>query len=127
MTITGGVNSRIGAGLGAQMFEDEARAIVETAQLYERKVAVHAHGADGINLALAAGRRFDRARHAARRREAELFRESGAYYVPTLSTVNGYLERLEAEPGCLHRRGAGQDRWRIGITGKSLERACRPA
>jgi hypothetical protein len=27
MTITGGVNSRIGAGLGAQMFEDEARAV----------------------------------------------------------------------------------------------------
>src|SRR5690606_6627461 len=30
MTITGGVNSRIEAGLGAQMFEDEARAVVET-------------------------------------------------------------------------------------------------
>ena len=31
---TGGVNSRIGLGLGAQMFEDEARAMVETAHLY---------------------------------------------------------------------------------------------
>lgn len=29
----------IRAGLGAQMFEDEARAIIETAQLYGRKVA----------------------------------------------------------------------------------------
>jgi hypothetical protein len=28
---TGGVNSRIGAGLGKQLFDDEARAIVETA------------------------------------------------------------------------------------------------
>ena len=52
---TGGVNSRIGLGLGAQMFEDEARAIVETAHLYGKKVAVHAHGADGINLALRVG------------------------------------------------------------------------
>jgi imidazolonepropionase-like amidohydrolase len=52
---TGGVNSRIGAGLGAQMFEDEARALIETAQLYGKKVAVHAHGADGIKLALRLG------------------------------------------------------------------------
>jgi imidazolonepropionase-like amidohydrolase len=52
---TGGVNSRIGLGLGAQMFEDEARAIVDTAHLYGKKVAVHAHGADGINLALRVG------------------------------------------------------------------------
>ena len=28
---TGGVNSRIGAGLGKQMFDDEAQAIVDTA------------------------------------------------------------------------------------------------
>ena len=66
---TGGVNSQVGAGLGQQMFEDEARAIVETAKLYGKKVAVHAHGADGIAVALAAGRRLDRARHHARRRD----------------------------------------------------------
>ena len=52
---TGGVNSRIGLGLGAQMTEAEARAIVETARLYGRRVAVHAHGTDGINLALRVG------------------------------------------------------------------------
>jgi imidazolonepropionase-like amidohydrolase len=52
---TGGVNSRIGLGLGAQMTEEEARAIVETARLYGRRVAVHAHGTDGINLALRVG------------------------------------------------------------------------
>ena len=37
------------------MFEDEARALVDTAHAYGRKVAVHAHGADGIKLALRAG------------------------------------------------------------------------
>ena len=52
---TGGVNSRIGAGLGKQMFDDEAQALIETAHLYGKKVAVHAHGADGINLALKHG------------------------------------------------------------------------
>jgi imidazolonepropionase-like amidohydrolase len=52
---TGGVNSRIGAGLGKQMFDDEAKAIVDTAHLYGKKVAVHAHGADGIAVALRAG------------------------------------------------------------------------
>ena len=52
---TGGVNSRIGAGLGRQIFDDEVKALVDTAHLYGKKVAVHAHGADGINAALAAG------------------------------------------------------------------------
>jgi len=55
LATTGGVNSRIGAGLGKQMFEDEARAIVETAKLFGKTVAAHAHGADGIRLALLAG------------------------------------------------------------------------
>ena len=50
---TGGVNS--GTGLATRMNEDEARALVDTAHAYGRKVAVHAHGADGIKLALRAG------------------------------------------------------------------------
>ena len=50
---TGGVNS--GTGLATRMFEDEAKALVDTAHAYGRKVAVHAHGADGIKLALRAG------------------------------------------------------------------------
>ena len=33
LAITGGVNSPISVGLGAQMFEDEARAVVETARM----------------------------------------------------------------------------------------------
>ena len=39
-----------------------------------------------------------------------LFRQSGAYYVPTLSTVNGYLERLAKDPERLYRRGQAADR-----------------
>jgi imidazolonepropionase-like amidohydrolase len=123
MTITGGVNSRIGAGLGAQMFEDEARAVIETAHMYDKKVAVHAHGADGINLALRLG--ADSIEHGTLLDEAgiKLFRESGAYYVPTLSTVNGYKQRLAANAEAYQGTVFEKIQWRIGITGKSLEKA----
>jgi len=123
MTITGGVNSRIGAGLGAQMFEDEARAVVETARMYDKKVAVHAHGADGINLALKLG--VDSIEHGTLLDDAglKLFRESGAYYVPTLSTVNGYRERIAANPDAYTGEVFSKIQWRIGITGKALQRA----
>ena len=120
---TGGVNSRIGAGLGAQMFEDEARALIETAHLYGKKVAVHAHGADGVNLALRLG--ADSIEHGTIFDDdtARLFRESGAYYVPTLSTVNGYRERLAANPNAYSPEVLPKILWRISITGDSLRRA----
>jgi imidazolonepropionase-like amidohydrolase len=120
---TGGVNSRIGLGLGAQMFEDEVRAIVETAHLYGKRVAVHAHGADGIVMALRAG--ADSIEHGTLLDDEgiRLFRETGAYYVPTLSTVNGYIERLRNNPGAYTGEVREKIEWRIGITGQSLRRA----
>lgn len=118
---TGGVNSRIGAGLGAQMFSDEARAIVETAKLFGKKVSAHAHGADGIRLALEAG--VDSIEHGTilDPETIDAFVASDAYYVPTLSTVNGYIERLEANPDAYEPDVRAKIEWRIGITGKSLE------
>jgi imidazolonepropionase-like amidohydrolase len=120
---TGGVNSRIGAGLGAQLFDDEARAIVETAHLYGKKVAAHAHGADGIAMALRAG--VDSIEHGTlmEKDELALFRKSGAWYVPTLSTVNGYKERLAKNPEAYAGEVRRKIEWRIGITGKALEAA----
>jgi imidazolonepropionase-like amidohydrolase len=120
---TGGVNSRIGAGLGQQMFDDEVRAIVETARLYGKRVAVHAHGQDGVKVALAAG--VNSIEHGTTLDDEclELFRKSGAYYVPTLSTVNGYLERIAADPNAYSPAVRAKVDWRIRITGESLRKA----
>jgi imidazolonepropionase-like amidohydrolase len=124
---TGGVNSRIGAGLGKQMFDDEAKAIVDTAHLYGKKVAVHAHGADGISVALRAG--ADSIEHGTLIDDESLglFKQTGAYYVPTLSTVNGYIERLNANPNayapkCWSRSSGGS-----ASPASPFARSCRQA
>ena len=120
---TGGVNSRIGAGLGRQLFDDEVKALVDTAHLYKKKVAVHAHGDDGINAALAAG--ADSIEHGTMLTDEsiKLFKKAGAYYVPTLSAVNGYIARLNADPNAYPPDVLAKVKWRIGVTGKSLEKA----
>lgn len=120
---TGGVNSRVGAGLGQQMFDDEIKAIVETARLYHKKVAVHAHGADGVRAALLAG--VDSIEHGTEFTDEiiELFRKTGAWYVPTLCTVNGYIERLEKDPQAYAPDVLAKVKWRIDVTGRSLQKA----
>jgi imidazolonepropionase-like amidohydrolase len=120
---TAGVNSRISAGLGRQMFDDEVKALVDTAHMYGKKVAVHAHGQDGINAALAAG--ADSIEHGTMLDDTsiKLFKSSGAYYVPTLSTVNGYIERLNKDPEAYPPEVLAKVKWRIDVTGKSLAKA----
>ncbi len=120
---TGGVNSRIGAGLGRQIFDDEVKALVDTAHLYKKKIAVHAHGTDGINAALAAG--ADSIEHGTMLDDEsiKLFKKSGAYYVPTLSTVNGYIERLAKDPKAYAPAVLEKVQWRIKVTGQSLRKA----
>ena len=120
---TGGVNSRIGAGLGAQMLPDEIRAIVETAKLYGKKVAVHAHGADGIKIAAEAG--ADSIEHGTLMDDAtvRLMKARSMYYVPTLSTVNGYLERIAADPNAYPPEVRPKIDYRIRITGDALRKA----
>lgn len=120
---TGGVNSQVGAGIGKQMFDDEAKAVVEAAHLYGKKVAVHAHGADGIKVALAAG--ADSIEHGTMLDDESiaLFLKSGAYYVPTLSTVNGYIERLATNPQAYSPEVRAKVEWRIKVTGESLRKA----
>jgi imidazolonepropionase-like amidohydrolase len=118
---TGGVNS--GTGLATRMVPEEAKALVDTAHAYGRKVAVHAHGAEGIKMALRAG--ADSIEHGTVMDDEilRLFKQTGAYYVPTLSTVNGYLERLAKDPNAYTPAVRKQIDWRIGITGQSLRKA----
>ncbi|MFG0260651.1 MAG: amidohydrolase family protein [Phycisphaerales bacterium JB041] len=94
-TATGGVLSNIGAGVEQQLFDDELRAIVETARLLNKKVAAHAHGTRGINAALRAG--VDSIEHGTYLDDESirLFVETGAFLVPTVHA--GKFVELKAQ------------------------------
>lgn len=84
ITATGGVLSDTNTGTGQQMADDELTEVMETAHALGRKVAAHAHAAEGINAALRAG--VDSIEHGsyANEESIRLFKETGAYLVPTL-------------------------------------------
>jgi imidazolonepropionase-like amidohydrolase len=84
ITATGGVLSDTNTGTGQQMTNDELTEIMDTAHGLGRKVAAHAHSAEGINAALRAG--VDSIEHGTYSNEEsiKLFKEKGAYLVPTL-------------------------------------------
>lgn len=93
---TGGVLSNVAGGLGRQMFDDEMKAIVETAHAFGRKVTAHAHGKDGIMAALRAG--VDSVEHATFTdpESLALFRETGAYLVPTMIAPEAAVQQARA-------------------------------
>lgn len=95
-TATGGVNSNIAGGLGRQMFDDEMKAIVDTAHMFGRKVAAHAHGTDGIIAALNAG--VDSIEHGTfgTAQTDALFKKTGAYFVPTMLAPQAALAQARA-------------------------------
>jgi len=102
---TGGVLSE-GDAVGATQYSfEELKAMVEEAHKLERKVAAHAHGTEGIKLAVRAG--VSSIEHGSFLDEegARLMKEHGTYLVPTLSAAeaveraakSGVLKRLRAE------------------------------
>ena len=95
-TATGGVNSNVAGGLNQQLFDDEMKAIVDTARLFGRKVAAHAHGADGIAAALRAG--VDSVEHATytNAETNALFKRSNAWLVPTMVAPHAALAQARA-------------------------------
>lgn len=97
ITATGGVLSMTAAGVGQQFFQDELNAIVEAAHRMGRKVAAHAHGADGIKAALRAG--VDSIEHGtyADDEAIQLFLETGAYLVPTIHAGKFVAAKAEVE------------------------------
>src|SRR5213075_852925 len=102
---TGGVLSE-GDAVGATQYSfEELKALVDEAKKLDRKVAAHAHGAEGIKLATRAG--VSSIEHGSFLDEegARMMKERGTYLVPTLSAAeaveraakNGVLKGLRAE------------------------------
>ena len=84
ITSTGGVMTERATGTGQQMEMDELREIVRAAERMGRKVASHAHHEDGIVAALEAGVASIEHGSYTGPRAIRLFKETGAYLVPTL-------------------------------------------
>ena len=93
---TGGVNSNIAGGLNQQMFADEMKAIVDTAHMFGRKVAAHAHGQNGIKAALEAG--VDSIEHGTYTdaQTNALFKKGNAWLVPTMVAPHAALAQAKA-------------------------------
>lgn len=84
ITSTGGVLTDRATGTGQQMEMDELQEVVRAASRMGRKVAAHAHEADGIVAALKAGVHSIEHGTYTNDEAIALFRETGAYLVPTL-------------------------------------------
>ena len=84
ITSTGGVLTDRATGTGQQMEMDELREVVQAASRMGRKVASHAHEEDGIVAALEAGVASIEHGTYTGPRAIRLFKETGAYLVPTL-------------------------------------------
>src|SRR6266496_70178 len=102
---TGGVLSE-GDAVGATQYSfEELKALVEEANKLDRKVAAHAHGTQGIKLAVRAG--VSSIEHGSFLDEegAMMMKERGTFLVPTLSAAeavekaakNGVLKGLRAD------------------------------
>lgn len=85
VTATGGVLSVAKSGSNPQFTEEELKAIVETAKDYGFRVAVHAHGAEGMKRAIRAG--VNSIEHGTLMDDEciELFKKYGTWYVPTIT------------------------------------------
>jgi imidazolonepropionase-like amidohydrolase len=92
---TGGVLSRNDDVESPQLTQAELDAIVDEAHARKRKVAAHAHGAEGAKRAIRAG--VDSIEHGSFLDDEalELMKRKGTYYVPTALALRGVRERFE--------------------------------
>lgn len=113
ITATGGVLSDTDTGTAIQMEMDEMQEIVSTAHKLGRKVAAHAHAADGINAALRAG--VDSIEHGSYldKESVKLFKKNGAYLVPTL--LAGHTVAEMAKAGGLPSDDVREKALRVGV------------
>jgi len=92
---TGGVLSEGDNPASAQYTPEEMKAIVETAHGLGRKVAAHAHGAQGIKYAVLAG--VDSIEHGSyiNDEDIQLMKERGTYLVPTVYLQDWLIENYQ--------------------------------
>jgi imidazolonepropionase-like amidohydrolase len=92
---TGGVLSLGDDPRASQYTLDEMKAIVNEAHRLGRRVAAHAHGGDGIKLAVQAG--VDSIEHGTYIDDeaVKLMKERGTYLVPTLYLTEWFLENYQ--------------------------------
>lgn len=95
ITATGGVLSNTATGTEKQFTDAEMAAIVEAARAMGRYVTAHAHGKAGVDAALRAGVHSIEHGTYLDAESIELFKETGAYLIPTVLagvTVAEYAE-----------------------------------
>jgi len=97
ITATGGVLSMAKNGQNPQFFEDELKAIVETANDYGMLTAAHAHGDEGMQRAIRAGIKTIEHGTLMSEETMELMKEYDAYYVPTITAGKSVAELAEIE------------------------------
>lgn len=85
ITATGGVLSVAKSSQNPQFFEDELKAIVETANDYGMLTAAHAHGDEGMKRAVRAGIKTIEHGTLMSAETMELMKKYDAYYVPTIT------------------------------------------
>lgn len=97
VTATGGVLSVAKSGMNPQFTSEELAAIVSTARDYGFKVAVHAHGKEGMERAIKAG--VDSVEHGTYmdQETMALMKKHGTYYVPTISAGKWVQEKAEID------------------------------
>ena len=98
ITATGGVLSVAKSGQNPQFFEDELKAIVETANDYGMLTAAHAHGDEGMQRAVRAGIKTIEHGTLMSSETMELMKQYDAYLVPTI-TAGKTVAALAEVPG----------------------------
>ncbi|QBL10647.1 amidohydrolase family protein [Rheinheimera sp. D18] len=98
ITATGGVLSVAKSGSNPQFTDEELAAIVSTAKDYGMKIAVHAHGKEGMERAIKAG--VDSIEHGTYMDKSTmaLMRKQGTYFVPTI-IAGKWAEEKSRIPG----------------------------
>lgn len=97
LTVTGGVLSLAKSGDNPQFTDRELDAVVAAAKDYGFKVAVHAHGAEGMKRAIIAG--VDSVEHGTYMDEEAmaLMKARGTWYVPTIAAGKWVAELAKQE------------------------------